>query len=167
MYNIWLDILDTTIYEVFYSALLLHRCRLLFIGHVKIQHHLSFKVKSQNDSPTSMSSYSSWSMQQKSNIHPNIKQKMMAVYWKCRHSWKFPPYLARLETQLVSQTQHNWRLKLSGPGGAASVKFVTFCSIQNLDFVTFYPVWNCEFNGIVSQIGWRVKCGVWVVTTNT
>ena len=147
--------------EVFYSALLLHRCRLLFIAQVKIQHHLSFKVKSQNDSPTSMSSDSSWSMQ-KSNIHPNIKQKMMAVYWKCRHSLKFPPYLARRETQLVSQTQHNWRLKLSGPGGAASVKFVTICSIQNLDFVTFYPVWKMyvlAFNSLVSKIRRAVECG--------
>ena len=123
--------------------------------------NLSFEVISQDDSQRSEVVH-----QAKVQIWWYRYDMMMTEYWKCRHCLKFPPYLARLETQLVSQTQHNWRLKLSGPGGAASVKFVTFCSIQNLDFVTFYPVWNCEFNGIESQIGWRVKCGVWVVTTN-
>ena len=54
------------------------------------------------------------------------------------------PGAARDTACQPNTTQLTTELKLSGPGGAASVKFVTICSIQNLDFVTFYPVFSVK-----------------------
>ena len=56
---------------------------------------------------------------------------MMAVYWKCRRSWKFPPYLARAARDTACQpntTQLTTEAFWTGRRGVSEVRYILFNS---------------------------------------